>query len=205
MNRVFTLILCVIVIFGLIGCSSVEQEEASKIIEMVKVMEQNGHQLERFEITYDQYKENTDSLIASGFTNKEKEVLFGFDGKMFTGKTLTGVTREEMLELKEALKNALKDSWREAAYDTVYISDVYDNDTFGWKYVLTKETITFENMPDTIRYKKYMFKQSDDGWKIFDITDMTTSIDRIHPKEVEQYEKRNGEAIKYTHRLDAKN
>ena len=183
----------------LFGCTTpVSQDGDSKLIETVKIMEQNEHQLRNFEITYDQYKKNTDEFLYSNSENMENEDLFVLKGKEFRGSDLAGVSQNEMIQLKEEVENALKDSLGKPQYDVIYISDVYSDDKKDWKYIFTKQKVAFEKSQDMdfIKYGKYMFVKLENSWVIMGID---RGADRYSNTESE------GQEIEYKYTYQLKN
>jgi len=67
--------------------------------------------------------------------------------------------------------------------------------------VFVKETKKLEDDLQLYNYRKYWFKKIEGTWKIIDISDYGTTSD--FPKEErDEFEKFNGENIKYINKLD---
>jgi len=185
----------------LFGCSSGEEDEDDKLISNVKEMEKNEYKLLAFQITYDKYKKATEKMLDKEFINKDDHIIFGYESKMYRGKDLVGVTQEEMTEMKKRVEEATGISIDKLKADTVEISQVYNDDNFKLKHVFVKETKKLEDDLQLYNYRKYWFKKIESTWKIIDISDYGTTSD--FPKEErDEFEKFNGENIKYINKLD---
>ena len=195
------LILSVILMCCLFGCSSGGEDEDDKLISNVKEMEKNEYKLLAFQITYDKYKKATEKMLDKEFINKDDHIIFGYESKMYRGKDLVGVTQEEMTEMKKRVEEATGISIDKLKADTVEISQVYNDDNFKLKHVFVKETKKLEDDLQLYNYRKYWFKKIESTWKIIDISDYGTTSD--FPKEErDEFEKFNGENIKYINKLD---
>ena len=202
MRKLICLILSTLFVFCLFGCSLGLKNENEKVISDVKEMEKNEHKLLTFEITYDKYKKATDKMLADYYKNKEDQIIFVDEGKVYKGKDLAGVSQEKMTELKKKLEKSTGIVLEDIKEDRVEISQVYDDDTFNYKHIFVKETQKLGEFQEVVIYKKYWFKKIDDAWKIGNINQLCFSIGKLPKEEKDKYEKYDGKDIKYVENLD---
>jgi hypothetical protein len=202
MKRIIALTIFVSLMLGIVGCTSKIEQEDREILETVKNMEKYDHQLQEFKITYKDYKDATDAMLAPGFTNKENEVLFGYAGKEYRGKDLIDISTQELIELQKNMKEFNRDFWGTRKIKSLEISDVYTVKDMNWKHVFTKEVVSSDKLPNLITYKKYRFKSVEGLWKIMDISYASNTSNRLSEKEVERYENPNGIPVNYRDILD---
>lgn len=202
MKKGLILIICIFSITIFWGCGSKINHEDKKLVSMVKEIEENEQKLNNFEITYDEYKNNTKGFMDVNSKNKDDEVIFAYEGKIYKGKDLIGVKKEKMLEMKKKLDKSVEENFGSIKFKNTKISKVYNDDNLKCKYVFVKENLQFTKMDESIAYKKYWIKKIDGKWKIIGMDKGIHSADRITSKDIEWNEKFNGENIEYIEKID---
>lgn len=197
-RKVIGYIVFIAVIISITGCET-QVNEDTQLMNMVEKMEKYDHLLLNFKITYDEYKRETDPMLAKGFTNKENKLVFGINDKKYTGKDLVKVSLDEMKKFKEEFAGM----YNKYSFDKLEISQSYYFDTMKWKQVFVRKTGDYDGKEFYI-YKKYMFRHEENRWKVIGIDNGFSLKDRRDESIIKSYEYYDGEPINYVKELDLK-
>lgn len=163
-------------IISLIGCN---EQVASKrdtvdedIIKKVKTYERNEYLLYRLEITYEHFKDNVKDIVTESFSYKDNEIIFAYDGKIYKGIDLQGISIDELKEHKMNLEKYAEESGILPDETTYKISKIYDDKYREWKYVVVKKIMEFNDMNIEMHVNKvYKLIKEEEEWKILDISE----------------------------------
>lgn len=178
------------------------EKDNSKLINSVKQIETYDYKLNTFQITYDNYKKNTQKFVTSYFNKDDKDIL-AYIGKVYKGKDLAGMSLKEYKELGEKAFNTLYGT-AEIKSSSVSISNVYysKEDPFQFKYVFAKYIIEIGKEEITI-YKRYSFLKQDNEWKVTTIDKITETKDYKYDKtKLSGYTTYNNKPVEYAHSIN---
>lgn len=176
MKKIFLTAIFLFLIITLIGCDlQVDLKSNSineDIIKKVKIYEKNEYLMSNLEITYNQYKENVKNIVIQSFTYKDNETIFAYDGKIYKGIDLIGISPEELKKHKRNLEKYMQGSGNLPSKITYQISKVYDDKFRQWKYIAVKKIMTYDNHKTEVHINKvYTFKKENEEWKIMRISE----------------------------------
>ncbi len=179
MRNKYMLIVVLIVMFFLTACGgSTSKTNNSQLVDAVKQIEINQFKFMNFEITYNDYKKNTQKYMFDYYLEgQDEEILFGTSKKQYTGKDVAKMSLKEHKEIASEIMNQLYGS-TEIKYCSVSISDEYysEDDEDAIRYVYSKANVGIGEK-DFTGYKKYTFLKDGDIWKVSTITKMSESND----------------------------
>lgn len=195
---------------NLIGCKVQKLSNYNEeIINKVKMYEENEYLVEHLEITYDQYKKNVEDIVFEKFSYKDNEMIFAYDGKVYKGIDLLGISIEEFKEHKENLEKHAKE-WDFLPNNITYkISEVYDDSYREWKYIIVKRIMEYNNKDyETHVNIVYTCAKENDEWKIMNVSKNYISWKDEYEKEKGMTKKDytgvriNNEIVEFTESFD---
>lgn len=212
----------IVFIFILTGCTDNKTVNIDElIVEKSKAFELNEDQFLRFQITYDEFKENMKDIVVN-IDYLDNELIIQFGEIIFLGKDLLGLTLEEINLLVEDTLNECKKEYEEKGWDfnsfkeeiegytnasiEVKFSDVYDVENKNWKYVYSQTHMVPNNnyYTDIYTNKRYWFVEEDGDWKITGVDERSEGLGE-HTKLTKEEllnkignNKFNNEPVEYT-------
>jgi hypothetical protein len=195
------IILCMCI--ALTSCVlNTNQDDNTKIVNVVKQIEADDYNLMSFQITYDEYKKNTKELLISNY-NKDDKIILGNNGTLYKGKDLIGMPLSEFKEIGGKVFLELYGTTK-IEKCTVDISKVYynENDSMKFRYVFDKELLKIGNIEMNI-YRKYSFLKENSTWKITAIDEFGDMKDlKIDSRTLSMYTEYDNKPIEYVQTID---
>lgn len=202
MKRLIIILLSLVIIYTLVGCSTDEYKKLSKedkpLVDRVVNYEQSRYDLKNNTITVTEYKNNITNIFSSKFPKAQK-VVFGLEGKDYTESDLEKLSDDEVKKLITHWNKIVSENVGEVTYDPILISGVYEDPDMSFRYIFLKTKKSFEKENKEIKvFTKYTFNEENGEWKIL-------SIETKAPREkdnIETLENFKGEQIEYIKELD---
>lgn len=216
MKKLLSLILIIVLSLSLISCNKKENLN-NKLIEKVKILEENEYKFNRFNITYDEFITNTKNILydANKYIDDKYIAINKNNNKnvRYKGIDLKGLNIQELNVLKNDIKKFdledfnIKLNTEEIKISLSHAYDIGDPNKrviFGQKIAKIESVNTMENYSN----RRYTFKKINGKWKILMIeTDSAaylTKASRVN-KEVKEeiinklnYNVFNEDKIKYS-------
>lgn len=178
------LIPILITLFLVYGCTSKEVSRESfneQLVEKVKILEINDLKFTRLEITYEEYHKNIEGILDNSLSHMDDKSIFAYTDEndnllQFNGIDLKGLSMDELKfhrsNIMEQSKKYNDDLFNYNNYEyTFSISDVYDPEMHGWKYVFTQGIANIKSEQNYINIvnKRYTFAEIEGKWKVINI------------------------------------
>ncbi|GAA0179761.1 hypothetical protein SH2C18_25790 [Clostridium sediminicola] len=185
MKRLIMILLSLVIIYTIVGCSTDEykklSEEERLLLDMVIYSEQNKYDLLNNEISLTDYRNNVQSIFSSKFSENQR-AIFGFEGREYTESDLENITDEEVEKLIDNLNESVNKTVGKITYEPIAISGVYEEPDVSFKYIFLKTNKTLEKVNKEITvFTKYTFSKENAEWKVL-------GIETKSPREKEDIE-----------------
>jgi hypothetical protein len=141
--RISFLAVSAVLITACASGTSLHDSEKKRILENVETVLRNEYDLLNFHITYAQYDDAINEIVSGEYREALRdEIVFGYNGELYTREDLAGMTDEEYERHKAYMLGVIRDTGLDKVRTVVKISDVYEGDEPGQVHVYAMENKT---------------------------------------------------------------